>query len=90
MRENLDGRTVTLKDGFKDPYAGNVEAGTEYRVEGYWDTITGKSWMFSDGNPAALNYAVRSGIAGLPLDNNVLYGKIGSLGFLVHISEVVV
>lgn len=87
MRPDYAGKTVKIKDGFNDPYNGPIEAGTEYHVEGYWDEITGKSWMFSDGNPACLNYAMRSAIS-LPLDNNVLYGKIGAFGFLVHTSEV--
>ena len=72
----LAGATVTLKDG------------REYRVEDYWDRITGGSWMDANGNPAALIYAVRGATAGLPLDDEVLYGKIGSFGALVHVSEV--
>lgn len=88
MREDFSGDSVILKDGFRDPYSGQVEAGTEYQVEGYWDDITGGSWMHANGNPACLNYAIRAGFAGLPIDNDVLYGKIGALGFLVHISEI--
>lgn len=86
MRTDYSGQVVTLKNGFNDPFNGRIEAGTEYRVEGYWDEITGGSWMFAKGNPACLNYAARS--IGLPMDNEVLYGKIGSFGFLVHVSEV--
>ena len=88
MRPDLSGKTVKIKNGFNDPFNGTIEAGTEYHVEDYWDTLTGESWMFSNGNPACMNYAVRSAKAGLPLDNNVLYGKIGAFGFLVHTSEV--
>lgn len=80
-RTSYAGQTVQVK---------NVSsAGVEsYEVEGYWDEITGQSWMFSDGNPAAMKYGIRSGLAGLPLDDNVLYGKIGAFGHLVHVSEV--
>lgn len=66
----------------------------EYRVEDYWDRVSGGSWMWAKGNPAALNYAVRTALAGakagrrVPLDDEVLYGKIGSFGHLVHVSEV--
>lgn len=88
MRTDYAGKTVTLKDGFTDPYNGVIEPGTEYYVEGYWDDVTGTSWMYSDGNPAALNYAVRLMPSGLPLDDNVLYGKIGAFGFLVHVTEI--
>lgn len=59
-----------------------------YEVEDYWDRVSGDSWMNSAGNFAVMNYAVRSGVAGLPIDDEVLYGKINSLGYLVHVSEV--
>jgi hypothetical protein len=62
--------------------------GTEIRVEDYWDRVTGGSWMFAEGNPAALNYAVRAAVAGLPTDNEVVYGKVDSLGHIVHVSEL--
>ena len=46
--------------------------------------------MVCDGNPACLVYAMRSATQDqdIPLDDEVLYGKIGSLGHLVHISEI--
>jgi len=62
--------------------------GKEYRVEDWWINVFGKSWMDANGNPAALQYAARSGFAGLPTDDEVLYGKVGSLGYLVHVSEI--
>lgn len=60
----------------------------DYRLEDWWDRLTGGSWMDAVGNPAALNYAMRSALT-LPLDNEVVYGKIGGLGYLVHVSEFV-
>ncbi|PQM51799.1 hypothetical protein C5U48_12790 [Mycolicibacter virginiensis] len=60
----------------------------EYHVEDWWDRLAGGSWMFADGNPAAMAYAVRSAFKGLPIDNEVLYGKVGALGYLVHVSEI--
>jgi len=57
-------------------------------TEGLWDKLTGTSWMYSDGNPACLIYAMRSGFAGLPTDDNVHYVKIGGLGYLVHETEL--
>lgn len=77
---SLAGKTVKIKDG-----AVHV-GGSEYHVEDYWHLIAGKSWMFCDGNHACLDYAMRN--IGLPIDNNVLYGKIGNAGKLVHISEI--
>jgi len=68
----------------------NELGGQEIQIEDWWDRVSGKSWMFSDGNPAALNYAMRSGFSDLhiPNDNEVLYGKINGLGYLVHITEL--
>lgn len=60
-----------------------------FDLEDWWDTLTGKSWMYSDGNPAAIVYAMRSGMAGLPTDDEVVYGKVGGFGHLVHTSELV-
>lgn len=42
--------------------------------------------MDSNGNPAAMMYAIRTGSQGfnVPIDNEVVYGKIGSLGYLFH------
>lgn len=60
----------------------------EFRVEDWWDRLLGKSWMDCDGNPAALIYALRNGMARLPFDDEVIYGKIGPFGHLVHVSEI--
>lgn len=57
-------------------------------IEDWWDRVSGTSWMFSDGNPACIKYALRSAAADLPIDNEVLYGKIDGIGHLVHISEL--
>ncbi|MFI6819764.1 hypothetical protein ACIBJE_02280 [Micromonospora sp. NPDC050187] len=62
--------------------------GLEYRVEDWWINVAGISWMVAEGNPAALTYAIRSACAGLPTDDEVLYGKVGHLGHLVHVSEI--
>ena len=57
-------------------------------IEGLWKDISGKSWMFSEGNPVCLIYAMRSGFEELPIDDRVYYGKIHDLGELVHESEL--
>lgn len=57
--------------------------------EGSWLELTGTSWMYSDGNPAAIIYAMRSGFSGLPTDDNVHYVHINGLGHLVHESELI-
>lgn len=80
----LAGKTVKILDSVPD------FGGREYRVEDYWDRVSGKSWMFSTGNPACIQYAIRTGFLPdkVPLDNEVLYGKIGSFGHLFHVTEV--
>lgn len=64
--------------------------GSEYQVEDWWDRVGSGSWMFATGNIACMNYAVRSSslVDNLPIDNEVLYGKINGLGYLIHISEI--
>jgi len=45
-----------------------------------------------EGNWAAMGYAVRTGFSkeiDIPINNEVLYGKIGGMGYLVHIDELV-
>jgi hypothetical protein len=84
----MAGKTVYLNDRAADPLQEQVKPGALYRVEDYWDRIAGKSWMVSKGNPAALHYALRSVAAGLPGGDNVVYGKIGAYGHLVHVSEL--
>lgn len=72
----LGGKTVKLKDG------------TDFTVEDWADRVLGVSWMAANGNPAALVYAIRVAMKKLPIDNNVLYGKIGWFGHLIHVSEI--
>lgn len=64
--------------------------GQEIRVEDWWDRVGGGSWMDATGNPACLGYAARTGFSKepIPLNNDVIYGKIDGLGYLVHISEL--
>lgn len=58
-----------------------------FDIEDWWDRVSGGSWMTADRNPACLAYAVRT--AGTtPIDDEVVYGKAGFLGHLVHVSEI--
>lgn len=82
------GQTVKIR--FKEPGHFQI-SGLEhdFRLENWWDVMTGgTSWMESNSNPAAIVYGMRAGIANLPLDDDVVYGKIGNLGHLVHASEI--
>jgi hypothetical protein len=84
----LAGQTVQLNDTAKDPAQHAVVPGASYRLEDWWDRVSGQSWMDCIGNPAASHYALRAGVSDLPADNNVVYGKIGPRGHLVHASEL--
>ena len=70
----------------------NEIGGNEFIAEDYWINIYPyKSWMVSDGNPACLIYAMRTGTAKdyrIPFDDKAVYGKIGGMGYLVHESEL--
>jgi len=63
-------------------------AGQDYWIEDYWVNVAGASWMDTKGNPACLKYAVRCAEDNLPIDDLVLYGKIGFFGHLIHVSEI--
>lgn len=83
------GQTLKIRSGVVDPIQNLVLPGQEYHVEDYWDVVSGgRSWMNTSGNPAVMQYAIRSALNDLPLDDEVLYGKIGALGHIVHISEL--
>lgn len=68
--------------------AAGAFAGHDYRVEDWWDRVAGKSWKWCDGNPACLEYAMRSASEALPVDDEVVYGKIDGFGKLVHVSQL--
>lgn len=85
----LAGATVLIASHPDAVEPADVLAGpVEYRIEDYWDRITGGSWMTAQGNPAALKYAIRGAMQGLPTDNEVVYGKVGPFGHLIHVSEL--
>ncbi|MFF7899998.1 hypothetical protein ACFZCV_14555 [Streptomyces sp. NPDC007920] len=61
----------------------------QFKVEDWNDRVFGGQWWGAmDGNPAALSYAMRSAVGGLPTDNEVVYGHVGGRGHLVHVSEI--
>lgn len=62
----------------------------DFCIEDYWENVSGMSWMNSNGNTAAMMYAIRTGCQDfkVPMDNEVVYGKIGGMGYLFHVSEL--
>lgn len=92
----LSGQSVKLKPGTvlydavkkKLFDAGEDSQLFSFEVEDWWDRLYGASWMVASGNYAVINYAMRSGGKGLPIDDEVVYGKVGRLGHIVHVSEL--
>lgn len=87
-RHPLAGKLVTLNAEVDKGARSELSSGMLYRVEDWWDRVSGGSWMNAKGNPACLKYAMRSAMSGLPLDNEVVYGKIDGLGHLIHATEL--
>lgn len=88
-RHELAGKKVAIKTGpMKFGHDPDELDGSEFIVEDWWDRVYGATWMHAEGNPACLKYAIRSACVGLPIDNEVVYGKVGMLGHLVHNNEL--
>lgn len=85
----LAGKTVKIKPHVKH-FQNPDFSGSDYRVEDWWDRLSGKSWRDCNGNLACMVYGLRAGMAEprIPNDDEVLYGKVGYSGHLVHISEI--
>jgi hypothetical protein len=80
----LAGQTVRIK-----PEIERI-GGRKIRIEDYWDRVYGASWRDANANPACMCYAMRTGTSEFrtPMDDEVLYGKIGASGYLVHVTEI--
>lgn len=80
----------TRPDVGKDPFSGRDLSNQLFVVEDWCENVLGCSWMVADGNPAALSYAFRIGmkLGAVPNNNDVVYGKIDSLGYLLHVTEL--
>ena len=89
-RHPLAGQTVRLKNDIGKFMQGEA-GGAEFVVEDWAENVLGCSVWDTDGNPAALEYALRRGTNGnnVPIDDNVVYGKVGWFGHFVHESEIV-
>ena len=81
----LTGKTVRLRLRREDV---TIKTGDLYVVEDWWDRVYGSSWRGAVLCAAAAQYAVRSHAAGLPGDDEVVYGTVGGFGYLVHVSEL--
>lgn len=89
-QHELAGQEIKVQfKGGHNQIPGSENGPVDFVVEDWQDRVMGQSWMYMDGNPAALVYAIRAGVNSLPFDNEVIYGKVGGLGHMVHESEIV-
>lgn len=85
----------TVKVQFKGGHfqiPGSEDTSVDFYVEDWVDHMNGpgsRSWLLMDGNPSALIYGMRVVVEHLPLDDLVVYGKVGPFGHMVHVSEFV-
>ena len=73
-------------------YAGKTvktSSGETIRIEDYWENVNGRSWKIVKGNHSVGIYKKRIKKNMLPEDNEVLYGKIGSIGLIIHVTEII-
>ena len=95
MREKFKyaGETVKIKNGVGKGLQVGDMSGMNFTIEDWCENVLGCSWMVANGNPAALEYAIRHSQYGennnVPMfDNDVVYGKVGMLGHLFHVNEL--
>ena len=84
----LAGKTVKIKE------ATIQLGGKEILIEDWWDRLNEATWKEqASSNWASKNYASRLEFANflghdIPVDDEVVYGKIDNLGYIVHIKEL--
>ena len=52
------------------------------------DRVSGKSWRGVPATVTELSYSRRVSAEGLPLDDEVVFGRIYDSGYLMHVSEL--
>ncbi len=67
--------------------------GKQFIVIDWWDRISGESWIKPNGNLVVIEYAVRVTMANIngfniPMDDEIVYGKVDGNGYLIHKSEI--
>lgn len=66
MREKFKhaGETVKIKNGVGKGLQVGDMSGMDFTIEDWCENVLGCSWMNANGNPAALEYAMRTGFFG--------------------------
>lgn len=86
MRETSPyaGMTVQLRADAKEI------GGQPCEVVDWYVNVAGRTWheALTAGDPKADGYNIRHGMAGLPDDDEVLFGRVDGMTMLVHVTEV--
>ena len=61
----------------------------EFHLEDWWDRVSGKSWRVAPTVLVEWKYASYVEAHGMPLDDDVVYGKSHGVSLLVHVSEII-
>lgn len=90
---DLAGKTVKTKPLVGSGLMAGDMGGRDFAVEDWFENVVGRPWMRADGNPTAIEYALRTCTNFNPYDiptvsDDVLYGKIDGLGHAFHINEL--
>jgi hypothetical protein len=76
MSHRLKGQKVKLK------------CGVYYLIVDWFDRVTYQEWWQDMSNPACLMYGLAVKTGSVPDDDEVIFGKVDTLGYLVHESEL--
>ena len=83
------GQVVRLKENIGRFIDRTQAGGVEFQVEDWGDRVLGGSVWNANGNPAAMEYAMRTALrGGIPIDDCAVYGKVDGYGHFVHDSEI--
>lgn len=94
MREKsvYAGKTVKIKNGVGKGLMMPDMSGMDFVVEDWAENLLGCPWGQANGNPAAMEYALRTGVFGrnnnVPIDDEVLGGKVDGFSHLFHVNEL--
>lgn len=83
-RHPLAGKTVKLKLAAES----DIKTGDDFRVEDWWENVGGSRMTETAGNPAVFKAMMRTMNTPVYMNDNVVYGKVGHFGHIVHESEL--
>ena len=90
-RYKYAGKKLIIAQGAGRAFNGEILDGKEFIAEDYWMNVSGKSWKCIEGNPAVVEYICRAmaNKTPPPMDDYVIYGKVGLYGHLFHENELI-